>query len=86
MDNYQFYLLTRVGFLSPLDRTFLLSCSYSLGASVGPKDGDLDGCTSSDDDSDDIIISFHTFLVYGLDFGGVGSSFIGSSSSSFLGS
>ena len=63
---------------------------HSLGAAVGPRDRDLDGCTSCDSDLDVATFSFHTCLVCGLDFGGVGSSFttsLGSSSSShsFLG-
>jgi hypothetical protein len=37
-------------------------------------DGELDGCTSSDGDSDDVTFSFHTCLVCGLALGGVGSS------------
>ena len=62
------------------------SLDHSLGASVGPRDRDLDGCTSCDGDSDDdATFSFHTCLVCGLDFGGVGSFFTTStpSSSSF---
>jgi len=53
---------------------------YSLGASSGLRDRDLDGCTSCDVDTDDVTFSFHTCLIYGLDFGGVGSSFTTSSS------
>ena len=78
MDNYQLYLLSRV-------RIFK---SFSLGASVGPGDGDLDGCTSCEGDSDDgTTFSFHTRLVCELILGGVGSSFTGSlsSSNSFFG-
>ena len=41
MDNYRFYLPVRFGII------------YSSGASVGPGDKDLDGCTSCDGDSDD---------------------------------
>ena len=58
---------------------------HSSCASSGLRDGYLDGCTSCDGDSDNVIFSFHTCLVYGLDFGRVGSSFttsLGSSSSS----
>ena len=51
---------------------------YSLGASSGLRDRDLDGCTSYVGDSDNVVtFSFHTCLVYGLDLGGVGSSFTG---------
>ena len=66
-------------------RTGLFSyLAYSLGASTGPRDGDLDGCTSYDGDSDDdATFSFHTFLVCGLDFCGVDSFFTTSTSSSF---
>ena len=84
MDNYQFYLLARVRILSLSDRT-TSSLVHSLGASVGLEDGDPDGCTSCDGDSNVVTFSFHTCLVCGLDFGRVGSSFttsLGSSSSS----
>ena len=61
------------------------SLVHFLGASVGLGDGDLNGCTSCDGDSDDITFAFHSCLVCGLDLGRVG--FTGSSSSShpFLG-
>ena len=58
MDNYRFYLLARVRCFesSELDSSSLI---YSLGASVGPEDGDLDGCTSSNGESnDDATFSF----------------------------
>ena len=61
---------------------------YTLGASFGLSDGDPDGCTSCDSVSDgDVTFSFHTYLVCGLNIGGVGASFttsLGSSSSSQL--
>ena len=85
MDNYRCYLLARVQNFKSSNRT-TSSLVYTLGASVGLRDGDLDGCTSCDGDSDDVTFSFRTYLVCGLDFGGVGSSFTtsGSSSSSHL--
>ena len=52
-----------------------------IGASVGLGDGDPDGCTSCDSGGD-VTFSFHTCLVYGLEFGGAGSSFTTSSGSS----
>jgi len=83
MDNYRFYLLTRVRCFESSEQDSS-SLVYSLGASIAPRDGDLDGCTSSDGDSDDdATFSFHTCLDYGLVLGGVGSSFtraLGSSS------
>ena len=45
MDNYRFYLPTRVRNFKSAEPDFS-SRVYSLGASVGPEDGDLDGCTS----------------------------------------
>jgi hypothetical protein len=60
---------------------------YSSGASIGPGDGDLDGCTSYNSDSnDDATFSFQTCLGSGLDFSVVASSLITSPSSSFFGS
>ena len=87
MDNYQFYLPARVQCFKSSEYDLIEEVLYFLGASIGLGDGDLDGCTSCDGDSnDDVTFSFHTYLVCGLDFGRVGSSFIGPSSSSFLGS
>ena len=87
MDNYQFYLLTRVRCFKSSEQDLTGEVLYSLGASIGLGDGDLDGCTSCDGDSnDDVTFSFHTSLVYGLVFGIVGSSFMASTSSSFFGS
>ena len=77
--------------MHPKNEQDLRNVLYSLGASFELRDGDLDGCTSCDGDSDDgVTFSFHTCLVYGFDLGGVGSSFttsLGSSSSfhSFFG-
>ena len=64
------------------------SLVHSSGASIGPRDGDLDSCTSCDGGfDDDATFSFQTYLVRELDFGRVSSSFTTStSSSSFLGS
>ena len=45
MDNYQFYLPARVRDFKSAEPDFS-SCIYSSGASVGPGDGDPDGCTS----------------------------------------
>jgi hypothetical protein len=60
---------------------------YSSGASVGPKDRDLDGCTSCDGDFDsDVTFYLQTCLVCGLDLGVVGLLFSTSPSSSFFGS
>ena len=81
MNNYQFYLLARVQIFKSSGQDFS-SLVHFLGASVGLGDGDLDSCTSCDGDSDDVTFSLHTCLVYGLDFGRVGSSFTTSSSSS----
>jgi len=53
-----------------------------LGASVGLGNGDLDGCTSSDGDLDDVTFSFHICFAYGLVLGGVDLSFTTSLSSS----
>jgi hypothetical protein len=56
---------------------FFFNLVYSSGVSVSLEDGDLDGCTSYVGDSDDVVtFSFHTYLVYRLDLGGVGLSFI----------
>ena len=75
-------------FLSPPDRTWLKKSLYSSGASSGLNDGDSDGWTSCDSVSDgDVTFSFHTYLVCGLNIGGVGASFttsLGSSSPSQL--
>jgi hypothetical protein len=54
-----------------------------LGALSGLGDGDLDGCAACDIDTGDVTFFFHTCLVCGLDLGGIGSSFIGSSGSLF---
>ena len=43
LDNYRFYLPARVRNFKFAEPDFS-SCIYSLGASVGPGDGDLDGC------------------------------------------
>ena len=82
MDNYQFYLLARVRIFKSSGQDLTGKSFYSLGASIGLGDGDLDGYTSSDGDSYVATFSFHTCFICGLDFGGVGSSFVGSSSSS----
>ena len=79
--NYRFYLTMRVQCFESSEQDSS-GFVYSSGASVGPGDGDLDSCTSCDGDSDDVTFSLHTCLVYGLDFGRVGSSFTTSSSSS----
>jgi hypothetical protein len=78
MDNYQCYLSVRVWIFKSCEHDFSISF-YSSGASVGLRDGDFDGYTSCDGDSDDddVTFSFYTCLVYGVDFGGVGSSFMG---------
>jgi hypothetical protein len=60
------------------EQDFFSNLVYSLGASVGLGDGDLDGCTSCVGNSDDVVtFFFHTCLVCGLDLGEVGSSFTG---------
>ena len=43
MDNYRFYLSARVWVFKFTEPDFS-SCIYSLGASVGLRDGDPDGC------------------------------------------
>ena len=84
---YRFSLPARVRYFESAELDFS-SLVYSSGASFSPRDGDLDGCTSSDGDSDDVVtFPFHTCLVRRLDFGRVGSSFttsLGSSSFSHL--
>ena len=79
MDNYRCYLPAMVQNFKSSGQDSLEKVLYSLGASVGLRDGDLDGCTSCNGDSDDVTFSFHTYFICGLDFGGVGSSFTGSS-------
>ena len=44
MDNYRFYLLARVRSFESAEPDFSI-LFHSLGASIGPGDGDLDGCT-----------------------------------------
>jgi hypothetical protein len=57
MDNYRFYLCRGFGVLSPSNKTG--GVLHSSGASTGPGDGDLNGCTSCDGDSnDDVTFSF----------------------------
>jgi hypothetical protein len=86
IGNYRIYLLARVRCLESAEQD-CSSLVYSSGAWIGPGDGDLDGCTSSDGDSDDdAIFSFQTSLGCGLNFGVVGSSFTTYPSSSFFGS
>ena len=83
MDNYRFYLPTRVRNFESAEPDFS-SIIHSLGASISPEDGDLDDCTSYDGDSnDDATFSFQTCLGDGIDFGRIGSSFTTSSSSFF---
>ena len=53
MDNNQFFLLARVQCFKSFEQDLTGEVLYSLGASIGPGDGDLDGCTSCDGDSDD---------------------------------
>ena len=86
MDNYRFYLPARVQCFesSEQDSSCLV---HSFGASIGPRDANLDGCTSCDGDSDDdATFSFQTCLGCGLDFGIVYLSFAIYPSSSFFGS
>ena len=45
MDNYLLYLPARVQDFKSTEQDFS-SCIYSSGASVAPRDGDIDGCTS----------------------------------------
>ena len=45
MGKYRFYLPVRVRDFKSAEPDFS-GCIYSLGASVGPEDRDLDGCTS----------------------------------------
>jgi hypothetical protein len=52
MDNYRFYLPARVRNFESTEPDFS-SLVYCLGASIGPRDGDLDSCTSCDGDSND---------------------------------
>ena len=85
MDNYLVYLPTRVQCFKSFEEDLNSEVLYSSGASIDPRDGDLDGCTSYDGDSDDdVTFSFQTCLVCGLDFGVVDSFFTTSTSSSFL--
>ena len=85
MDNYQFYLPMRVWNFESAELDFS-SLSYSSGASIDPRDRDLDNCTCCDGDSDDdATFFFQTCLGCGLDFGVVGSSFT-TCPSSFFGS
>jgi hypothetical protein len=78
MDNYRCYLSARVHIFKSSGYDFFLQSCFPSGASIDLRDGDLDGCTSCVGDSDDVVtFFFHTCLVYGLDLGGVGSSFTG---------
>jgi hypothetical protein len=45
MDNYRFYLSARVQNFKPTEPDLIGEVLHSSGASVGPRDGDLDGCT-----------------------------------------
>ena len=64
IDNYQFYLLARVQCFKSSEQDLIEEVLYFLGASIGLGDGDLDGCTSCDGDSnDDVTFSFQTCLV-----------------------
>jgi hypothetical protein len=57
MDNYRFTSRQGFGILSPSNGT--RGVLHSLGAFVGPEDGDLDGCTSCEGNSnDDVTFSF----------------------------
>ena len=87
MENYRFYLPARVRCFESSEQDLTGEVLYSSCASGSLGDGDLDGCTSYDGDSDDdVTFSFQTYLVCGLVLGVVDSSFIASTSSSFLGS
>ena len=80
---YRFSLPTRVRYFESAELDFS-SLVYSSGASFSPRDGDLDGCTSSDGDSnDDSTFSFQIYLGFGLDFGVVDSPFSAYPSFSF---
>ena len=76
MDNYRFYLPTRIWSFESSKQDLTGEVLYFPGPSISPRDRDLDGCTSCDGDSDDdATFSFHTYLVFGLDFGVVDSLF-----------
>ena len=52
MDNNRFYIPARVRNFESAELDFS-SLSYSSGASIDPRDRDLDNCTCCDGDSDD---------------------------------
>ena len=87
MENYRFYLLERVQNFESAEPDLTGEVLHSSGALIGSKDGDLDGCTSCDGDSnEDVTLSFQTCLVCALAFGVGDSSFMASTSSLFFGS
>ena len=86
MDNHRFYLPARIQNFESAELDFS-SLVHSSGAPIGPEDGDLDGCTYNDGDSDDdATFFFHTCLGCGLVFGVVDSLFSICPSSLFFGS
>ena len=86
MDNYRFYLPARVRNFESAEPD-LSSLVYCSGASIGPGDGDYDGCTFYDGDSNnDATFFFQTCFGCEFDFGVAGLSFSTSPSSSLFGS
>ena len=87
MDNYRLYHLAMVWCFQSSEQDLTREVLYSSGASIGPGDGHLNGCTSCDGDSDDnATFSFQSCLGCGLDFGVLGSLFSTPPSYSLFGS
>ena len=89
MDNYRCYLTTRVWIFKSSGQDLAREESFTLWVHHPVPAIETDDCASCDS-GDDVTFSFHTCLVYGLDFGGAGSSFTTpsgslSSSHSFFG-